>query len=501
PPPIPEQAIMHPYWQRRLTLRSKDDTTPRRPNRHRSRSRSPIQDPKSTIRTRSPPRGPSSKPPPSGPRKQSRKSASPPPTNVPPKGPKSKDALPKTNGTASTKPPNGDVAATPSSKMDIDEDSDPETAQMRRMMGFAGFRTTKNTKVPGNDIYAVRKEKKTEYRQYMNRKILSKPDTSPFTLVLDTVEQGAGALVRLVVGVGVASKTHVIHVSQSSIGVPSGIDTHIISRRKTAEVLKKEILAAVPKGQTGKTPLTLPETLLILHPLPHSLLQTPNLPTYLLSLLSPTTSLFLIHHLDIPVPTQQPYTPNPLLLLRYTATTILTLSSFPQTLAKHLARNLARPEPLFGLEEGKEGVIVGLGANSYAAKSVGREGGMVLEMEYRRKSGRVVEEVFFLPLSPSSLSSPPQPAIQALERIKAITLLDEHPAFAAPTVTDISNGEGIQGEDLGGTFKLGLTEKQRRDREGVVLPYYDAQRGFEEGARILYEMGEEDDFDEEEDEI
>ncbi|KAL8894121.1 MAG: hypothetical protein Q9192_004595, partial [Flavoplaca navasiana] len=141
----------------------------------------------------------------------------------------------------------------------------------------------------------------------------------------------------------------------------------------------------------------------------------------------------------------------------------------------------------------------------------GREGGMVLEMEYRRKSGRVVEEVYFLPSPPSSFSgttpSPPQSAIQALERIKAITLQDEHPAFAAPTVTNISNGEEIKSEDLGGTFKLGLTEKQRRDREGVVLPYYDAQRGFEEGGergdggRILYEMGKEDDFDEEEDEI
>jgi elongator complex protein 5 len=53
------------------------------------------------------------------------------------------------------------------------------------------------------------------------------------------------------------------------------------------------------------------------------------------------------------------------------------------------------------------------------------------------------------------------------------------------------------------TFNLGLTEKQRRDREGVVLPYFDAQVevGGGEGGRILYEMGREDDFDEEEDEI
>lgn len=49
-------------------------------------------------------------------------------------------------------------------------DDDDMEAQMRKMMGFGNFRTTKNTKVPGNDKnYAVRKEKKTEYRQYMNR--------------------------------------------------------------------------------------------------------------------------------------------------------------------------------------------------------------------------------------------------------------------------------------------------------------------------------------------
>ncbi|KAE8148483.1 hypothetical protein BDV25DRAFT_158214 [Aspergillus avenaceus] len=55
--------------------------------------------------------------------------------------------------------------------MDIDDavDEDDIEAMMRRSMGFTRFRSTKNTKVPGNDVYGVRKEKKTEYRQYMNR--------------------------------------------------------------------------------------------------------------------------------------------------------------------------------------------------------------------------------------------------------------------------------------------------------------------------------------------
>ena len=52
---------------------------------------------------------------------------------------------------------------------EMDLDSDPEIAAMQKMMGFTKFKTTKQTKVPGNDWYGVYKGKKTEYRQYMNR--------------------------------------------------------------------------------------------------------------------------------------------------------------------------------------------------------------------------------------------------------------------------------------------------------------------------------------------
>ncbi|KAH8695110.1 hypothetical protein BGW36DRAFT_299313 [Talaromyces proteolyticus] len=53
--------------------------------------------------------------------------------------------------------------------MDESEDPNDIEAMMRKTVGFTRFRTTKNTKIPGNNIYGVRKEKKTEYRQYMNR--------------------------------------------------------------------------------------------------------------------------------------------------------------------------------------------------------------------------------------------------------------------------------------------------------------------------------------------
>lgn len=52
--------------------------------------------------------------------------------------------------------------------VDVDEEDD-DMAAMQAMMGFGSFGTTKGKKVVGNNAGAVRKEKKSEYRQYMNR--------------------------------------------------------------------------------------------------------------------------------------------------------------------------------------------------------------------------------------------------------------------------------------------------------------------------------------------
>lgn len=49
-------------------------------------------------------------------------------------------------------------------------DDEDEEATMKRVMGFQMFRSTKNTKVPGNETnHGVWKKKAAEYRQYMNR--------------------------------------------------------------------------------------------------------------------------------------------------------------------------------------------------------------------------------------------------------------------------------------------------------------------------------------------
>jgi elongator complex protein 5 len=235
-----------------------------------------------------------------------------------------------------------------------------------------------------------------------------------------------------------------------------------------------------------------------LHPLASTHIQ--HLSSFLSSLLiGPQISLLATYHTDIPLShpsTTTPYAPDPLTTLTYLATAILTITSLPQVLARKRARDKSLQEPVFGLQEGREGVLVGFSGS----KAEGR--GVVVNMEVRRRSGRgVVENFVILPPSPSSTT-------KGLA-LSEVMLLDDHPLYSSTPSGLGAAANAEQGEEeIGTTFNLGLTEKQKRDREGVVLPYFDAQRdggaaGPGEGGRILYDMGAEDreDFDDEEDEI
>jgi elongator complex protein 5 len=190
------------------------------------------------------------------------------------------------------------------------------------------------------------------------------------------------------------------------------------------------------------------------------------------------------------------YQPEPLTILTYLATAILRVDKLSSVIARKKARDRSLAEPVFGLDEGREGIIVSLEERN----GLLGDGGIVVEMEVRRKSGRGVREIFIVEPPESSSKS------AAVSNLARIILLDDHPSYS-PAV-GISTREAGEEEEVETTFNLGLTEKQRRDREGVILPYFDAQKdaggqGPGEGGRILYEMGAEDreDFDDEEDEI
>lgn len=199
------------------------------------------------------------------------------------------------------------------------------------------------------------------------------------------------------------------------------------------------------------------------------------------------------YHADVPVilpRTWNEYEPHPFTILCHLATAILRLSSLQQEIERQRARDRSIVEPEWGIKEDREGVIIGLREGSKAED----RGGVVIDMELRRRSGRTVTEKFIL--IPQRASSP-----TAFTPSK-IVLLTDHSVFSPPEADAGAAGQDGE-EEPESTFNLGLTEKQKKDREGIVLPYFDAQTdiGAGEGGRILYEMGREDDFDDEEDEI
>lgn len=317
------------------------------------------------------------------------------------------------------------------------------------------------------------------------QKLLNLRDkASPLTLILDNLEQPAHPVLNEFMTRAKISKAKIIFIALSTLKKPPLADVFIRGRHTSLQQLASEIIPHVTPSPSSPN-----QKNILLFDTIHPLLSTPShLPSFLQSIIPPlTTSCLLVYHTDIPLlPQSTPYTPTPLSVLTHLSTSILTLAPLSHVLATKAAENKSLPAPVFGLHSSREGVLLSLRPPSSPQ-------GVVITMELRRKSGRVVQEKFVL------FPSPPTTTAQHRQQTKGVggvILLSDHPAFS--TATTEEEGEGIQA-----TFNLGLTEKQRRDREGVVLPYFDAQTevGGGEGGRILYDMGREDDFDEEEDEI
>ncbi|SMR48053.1 unnamed protein product [Zymoseptoria tritici ST99CH_3D1] len=316
-------------------------------------------------------------------------------------------------------------------------------------------------------------------------KLLNQRDAaSPFTLVLDSLEQSGKPLLAEFMKRAKSSNTKVILVSWETLRKPRDADVVVRAWKQSLREWQTEIASHL-KADPEQKKLIVFDSLNTL-----AASESSHLPALLSSFIGPSSSILAQYHTDVPESlhsgVRNAYAPSALTLLRYLATTIFTTHSIHHVLARKAARERSHAEPVFGLEQGVEGVLQGLGANGID--------GLVLEMEHRRKSGRGVREWYFLPLRVQAASS-----TSTTRPKEIVTLLEDHAEYKSPEETD--HGTANTAGEADTTFEIGLTEKQRRDREGVVLPYFDAQKGGGDGGRILYDIGSEDDWDEDEDEI
>ncbi|KAM0523311.1 hypothetical protein ACHAPE_001806 [Trichoderma viride] len=314
---------------------------------------------------------------------------------------------------------------------------------------------------------------------------------SPLTLLLDNLEQPARPVISELMTRAKLAKTKIIFLSFSTLRKPREADVFIKATGKDLNAVGRELLSHYPafhpaavKDKTVQRAVVFIDSLNSL-----SSAATQSLAVFLSSIITPVVSIVGVYHTDVPVilpKSFNEYEPHPFALLNHLATAILTLSNLQQEIERQKARNRSVVEPEWGLKEDREGVLIGLTEKSKHED----QGGIVINMELRRRSGRAVDEKFIL--MPSS-------AAVTKSGLGKLCLLTDHSMFKKPEAEQGEDGE----EQPESTFNLGLTEKQRKDREGIVLPYFDAQTdiGAGEGGRILYEMGREDDFDDEEDEI
>lgn len=324
--------------------------------------------------------------------------------------------------------------------------------------------------------------------QLISRILNLRTNASPFTLILDDLNQRAMPLVGELVRRALSRNLNVVVVSFESRRLHPAVRSVAACGDESGEQILQGIRKALSEAK---------ESLVVVDSL-YEILSVKKVDMgALFSLIAGefASTLVGVYHQDT-IPDQdahQAYAPQPLELFKYMATAVITCKSFAHVLAAKAARERSLPEPTHGLLQGAEGIVQCLDANDAR--------GMVLEAEFRRKSGRPESERYFLRAARRADYNAPLPGMAfGTLREEFVTLLEQVPAYSSAEVAGLVDAAASEMES---TFSLGLTEKQKQARDGVVLPYFDAQKGegAGEGGRILYDMGEEDDFDEEEDEI
>jgi len=152
------------------------------------------------------------------------------------------------------------------------------------------------------------------------------------------------------------------------------------------------------------------------------------------------------------------------------STSLLQVSSIGHHGLKMEAESRVHPNPI-QLDLAKDGIVSSMRSNP--------GGSLIIELENRRKSGRSTLEKCTLDLI--------QGVVESFDPVAS------------------ENNQDMEALDFGATFNLGISERQRESKDGVILPHFNAQeahlsKGCANDDEIEYTLDVVDDFDDEDDE-
>lgn len=314
-------------------------------------------------------------------------------------------------------------------------------------------------------------------------RVLQFRDISPLLLITDSVFQSAAPLLDHVVANATSAGTRVLTINwrrgsdvctmtrPADHGLPQVKDIRDILKEIDTLLSSSSSSSPSSSSTSSQTPVEArgprkDRTLLAIPDLNDFLAQNAaHLPTFLSSLigLAPgRVSLCAIYHTDIPLLNYPSHLPSPETLLGFLATTIIRVSSLTHVRLRREAERRARTSPVDLDLEGRDIFVPKVGVNDDA---------LFLDLEHRRKSGRGVMESSVFDSTGRLGQDSGGGGLGGVATLLAtadVLGLDD----PAPDPADKADGGDRIPEEGELGFKIALSEKQKADRDTVVLPHY-----------------------------